>query len=132
MTLSHLLAVDKDALICDMAETYHIYDINAIPVSTLATLAAGLPLDSRVYQKEYDLKAPFSVVLEAAILDRLSLLLWAQSEDGVSGINKPESVASHLMIMPERETISNDGVIVFKNSAAFQAAYDQIHKQKEE
>lgn len=43
-----MYAADRDALICDMAETYHILDIHAIPVPLLAILASGLRDNSRI------------------------------------------------------------------------------------
>ena len=43
-----MLAADRDALICDLAETYHVLDLTALPVPLLATLAAGLRGDSRI------------------------------------------------------------------------------------
>lgn len=56
MTLAAMLSTDRDALICDMAETYHIYDMRALPVETLATLACGLRDDSRIKLKMSDVR----------------------------------------------------------------------------
>lgn len=46
-----MLGEDQDALICDMAETYHVLDIWALPVTLLATLASGLRENSRIKSK---------------------------------------------------------------------------------
>ena len=46
-----MLDVDQDALICDMAETYHVLDIWALPVDLLAVLASGLRENSRIKMK---------------------------------------------------------------------------------
>jgi hypothetical protein len=46
-----MLSTDRDALICDMAETYHVYDMRALPTKTVATLACGLREDSRIKLK---------------------------------------------------------------------------------
>ena len=127
MCLSHMLAVDKDALICDMAETYRIYDLNAVPVRILATLAAGLGCDSRVIAKENGLKAPFSVVLTAGILDRLNLLIWMRTEDGVSGRNRPESVASTFMDTDVEVEKDGSSPVIFSSTEDFKAAYDRVH-----
>jgi len=48
MALAAMLAIDEDALICDMAQVYHVTDIRALPVKTLAVLACGLPADARI------------------------------------------------------------------------------------
>ena len=41
-----MIATDEDALICDFAETYHIYDYRSLDVEYAATLAYGLRDDS--------------------------------------------------------------------------------------
>lgn len=39
ITLSSMLNLSEDALICDFAETYHIYDYRSLPLRLVATLA---------------------------------------------------------------------------------------------
>lgn len=51
MLLAAMMACDKDLLLCDMAETYHVLDMEALPVRTLAALAAGLRPESRIRMK---------------------------------------------------------------------------------
>ena len=46
-----MYATDRDALVCDMAETYHVYDVRQLPVPLFATLAAGLRSNSRIRMK---------------------------------------------------------------------------------
>ena len=46
-----MIRFDEDALICDLAETYHIYDYRSLPVKLVATLSAGLRDDSRIKLK---------------------------------------------------------------------------------
>lgn len=46
-----MLGEDQNALMCDMAETYHVMDIWALPVDVLATLASGLRENSRIKMK---------------------------------------------------------------------------------
>lgn len=67
-----MLADDRDALICDMAETYGIFDIYGVPVVLLSTLAAGLGENSRIKLKRNGLKVPWDTVLLAFIADMLS------------------------------------------------------------
>ena len=64
-----MLVLDEDALICDMAETYHIYDIKSLPLPYLATLASGLGMDSRIRLKADGLKTKWSTVMLAALLE---------------------------------------------------------------
>lgn len=92
MALAKMISVDRDALICDMAETYHIFDLGGLPATTLATLAFGLRADSRIMMRLNEQDFPMESMLLAAIADRLGLLVWAQSRDGQRGINRPTSI----------------------------------------
>lgn len=45
------MSYDRDALICDIAETYGVYDLGALPLQTVAVLAQGLRHDARIMMK---------------------------------------------------------------------------------
>ena len=77
-----MISADRDALICDLAEVYGVFDYRALPVPLLATL--GTPLTK-------------VEMLAAAAVDRLSLLVWMNSEDGRKGENRPGSILSVLL-----------------------------------
>ena len=64
-----MIALDKDALICDMAETYRIFDLRSVPLSLLATLASGLGMNSRIRLKEYGIRSSWESVLLAKLWD---------------------------------------------------------------
>lgn len=87
-----MIRTDEDALICDLAETYHIYDYKRLPLKTVAALSAGLRDDSRVKMKLSGAVAPTDTMLLAAVADRLSLLVWMKTKDGSKGRNKPKSI----------------------------------------
>ena len=91
-----MIKADEDSMICDFAETYNIYDYKRLPVITVAALAVGLRNDSRIKMKLSGAKAPTELMLLAAITDRLSLLLWAQSKDAAKGRNKPNLILDSL------------------------------------
>ena len=91
-----MLAADRDALICDLAETYHILDMTALPVPLLATLAAGLRGDSRIRLAMAGETATAAELLQAAVLDRLTTLCWMQTKDGAHGRKRPPSVVEAL------------------------------------
>lgn len=76
MSLAAMLAFDKTALICDLAETYHIYDYRALPVMTLAALASGLRPDSRIKLKMANIKETSSEVLLIQIFDQLQMMRY--------------------------------------------------------
>lgn len=83
-------------LICDFAETYHIYDYRALPLHYAATLALGLGSDSRVGRKLSSEKVDTNTLLLATIADRLATLIWFQSEDGRRHRNRPKSLVDAL------------------------------------
>lgn len=120
MALAHLLALDEDALICDLAETYHILDYKSVPVKTLAVLAAGLNEDARSKRKAAEGKAPLRILLSAAILDQLSMLVWMQSKDGQKGINRPKSLVK-AMTIGETEQVKS-----FRTADEFQEERERI------
>lgn len=92
-----MLSADRDALICDLAEVYGIFNYRALPVALLATLSVGLREDARIKQKLSGTKLTKLEALAAAAVDRLSLLVWFNSEDGRKGENRPASILSALM-----------------------------------
>ena len=115
-----MLKVDRDALLCDLAETYGIYDLRAVPVSTLAVLAAGLRDNSRIKTRLSSDRPPRSDMLLAAVVDRLSFLVWMMSEDAKRGTNRPKSVLAALM--GEEDNSSND-IATFETFDDFNAAW---------
>ena len=72
-------------------------DYKALPVHLTAALFAGLKADSRTKMRLSGMKVPLDLVLSAAAVDRLSLLVWAQSRDAEKGRNRPESLVSELL-----------------------------------
>jgi len=50
------------------------------------------------------LKIPIDLLMSANILDRLSLLVWAQTEDGQKGKNRPKSFAEMLLDIDRSES----------------------------
>ena len=119
-----MLAADRDALVCDLAETYGVFDYRALPVSLLATLAAGLREDSRIKMRLSGSKVPRRDILLAAAVDRLSLLVWGMTEDAPQGRNRPDSLLDALMgVEQEKE---NGDVMSFDSDDDFEAAWTSI------
>ena len=92
-----MLATDREALVCDLAETYGIFDYRALPAGLLATLAVGLREDSRIKMRMEDQRVPTNELLLAAILDKLSMIAWFLSEDGQNNVNRPASMVEVLL-----------------------------------
>ncbi len=118
MILACMLATDKEALICDLAETYGIFDMKALPVSLLATLSAGLRDDSRIKMKVAGARTTSEIMLLAGAVDRLSVLVWAQTEDGRKGRNKPQLIAPLIS-----GSVNRNGVTAFDSADDFKAAW---------
>ena len=117
-----MAAGGEDGLICDFAETYHILDWRALPLSLAATLAAGLPAGSRSMRRLQGLSAPPETVLLAAAVDRLTTWLWLHTKDGMAGRNPPASLAARLA--GETPGGRPEGVRVFGSKEEFLAAYE--------
>ncbi len=103
-----MLATDQDALLCDLAETYHIYDMESLPLETVATLAVGLRPGSRIKMKMSGAKAPDELLLLAHIVDRLGLLVWQNTKDGQRGINRPASIVDLINGSDNKDQIITD------------------------
>lgn len=102
-----MIAVDEDALICDLAETYRIYDYRSMPVALIATLSAGLRDNARIKMILTDEKVSMSTFLLCSIVDQLNLLLWAQTEDASRGENRPKSILR--VLFPEYKSSDIEG-----------------------
>ena len=106
-----MINTDEEALICDLAETYHIYDYRQLPPQKVAVFALGLRDDSRIKMKISGQVAPIERLLLAGISDRLSTLVWFQTEDGQKGKNRPTMLADLLTnnnAKSEKEVITFD------------------------
>lgn len=117
-----MLIADRDALVCDLAETYGIFDYRAVPVKLLATLASGLREGSRIKMCLSGSKVSRSDLLLAAAVDRLSLLVWSMSEDAKHGTNRPKSLVAAFM----EETDDSSDVMAFDSAEDFEATWAKI------
>ena len=91
-----MLNTDEDAVICDLAETYRIYNYKDMPPETVAIFCNGLRDDSRIKMKMSGQKVKLDTMLLASTVDRLSLLVWAKTKDGQKGRNKPKSLVDGI------------------------------------
>lgn len=73
-----------------------MYDWRALPLSTAAALAAGLPEDSRCMRRLTGQAVPAQTLMLAQIIDNLRWLVWAQTEDARHGRNRPDSLVEKL------------------------------------
>lgn len=111
--------LDEDALICDLAETYQIYDYKQLPLNQVAVFAYGLRDDSRIKQIMSDQIVSLEITLLANIVDRLSISLWLQTKDGQKGVNRPTSIAEMLTKNNKEERDERD-YLVFESGEDFE------------
>lgn len=114
-----MINLDEDALVCDLAETYQIYDYKQLPLKQVAVFAYGLRDDSRIKQIMSDQIVPLETTLLANIVDRLSLSLWLQTKDGQKGVNRPTSIAELLKKNHKEESDERD-YLVFESGEDFE------------
>ena len=112
-----MISIDKDALLCDLAETYGVFSFDSVPVATLATLCAGLRGDSRIRHSIGGYKEVPPEFTLVHIADALTLLLNAMADND----NKPE-LYSDMMIGKQKEVEING----FDSIESFEAARKRI------
>ena len=110
-----MISVDEDALICDLAETYQIYNYRQLPPLSVAVFSLGLRDDSRIKMKLNGQQVPLEILLLAGISDKLSTLVWFQTEDGQKGRNRP-AMLTDLLTNKEKD---ND-VVAFHSGEEFE------------
>lgn len=125
-----MLAADRDALICDLAETYHVLDMTALPVPLLATLAAGLRGGARIRLALAGEKTEPGELLQAAMLDRLTTLCWMQSKDGAHGRRRPPSVVEAISGKGGKgQEKTKERPVAYSSPAEFERARAEIIKK---
>lgn len=87
-----MIHLDEEAVICDLAEVYHVLNYRGLSPRLVAVLCLGLSDNSRIKKKMSNRKLDTDELLLAALVDRVSLLLWAQTKEAQKGINKPKSI----------------------------------------
>ena len=115
-----MINLDEDALICDLAETYHILNYRGLSLKLVATLVNGLSEDSRIKRKVAKRRLTLNDALQAATVDRLTQLLWTKTEDAKHGRNKPQSLLDALEHPAERQYKA------FNSIEAFERKREQI------
>lgn len=116
-----MIVLDEDALVCDFAETYHIYDLYGLTVEYAATLAAGLRDNSRIKLKANGLKVDTKTLLLARIADSTTLNVYAKTKDAKHDKNRPKSLVEALT------KDENNNLRSFENGAEFEAEWRRIN-----
>lgn len=107
-----MISKDEDALICDLAETYGIYDYKQLPLSLVAVFACGLRDDSRIKLRMSGQKTATNTLLLAGLLDGVNLLLWSRAKNK----NRPKSILSEFIVGENKK----DNVQSYKSGEDFE------------
>ena len=110
-----MINTDEEALICDLAETYGIFDYRSLPIQMVATLSVGLRANSRIKMKLCGMEFDPETYLLAAIVDRLSILLWRQTKEGMDGINLPELILDYIGKKDSNGFVSGEEFEIFRD-----------------
>ena len=96
-----MIRLDEDALICDLAETYHVFDYRSLPIKTAATLAAGLRDNSRIRLKAAGVPVGLDSILLAQIADRVEAFRYGFTDHKGK---EPESLVKILLGEDKKDT----------------------------
>ena len=113
-----MVELDEAALICDLAETYQIYDYRSLPVQLVATLSAGLRDNSRIKLKAAGSAVSLETIILATIADNLTVL-----RAGFDSKNKSKPFLFTEVISGDH---NKNRVKSFKTSAEFEAVLSRI------
>lgn len=108
---------------CDLAETYQIYDYRQLPATRVAVFAYGLRDDSRIKMRLSGQTVPLDRLLLASISDSLKTLVWYQSEDGQKGVNRPTSITNLLLGKKEDK---DDDIVAYETGKDFEMARKRL------
>lgn len=126
-----MISTDEDALECDLAETYHIYDYRELPPMRVALFAMGLSNDSRIKRAMSGMQVSLNTYLLAGITDYLSWIVWSKTKDAQKGTNRPQSIVDLINGKDKTEEEIKE-YIQFNSMEEFQALWDEIVNSSEE
>lgn len=118
-----MIQKDSDSLECDLAETYHIYDMRSLSASRVALFACGLGEDSRIKKRLSESRIGQTDMLLAGILDGITTLVWMLSKKGTP---HPGSVLDRLSHPEKYQAEESKPVQAFDSPEDFEKARRKI------
>lgn len=116
-----MIADRENALLCDLAETYHIYDMRQYSPEYIATLALGLREDSRVKMAIGGLQVDVKTLLLAHLVDNTAINVYYKTKDAQKGVNKPRSMVQALT------TVKKPEVKKYNSGSDFDKEWRRLH-----
>lgn len=92
-----ILSKYESEVICDLAETYHVFNYQELSADLVATLVFGLRDNSRLKMKIADTKLTTEQMLSAMIVDDLNFIAWTKTKDAKHGRFKQKSILKTLL-----------------------------------
>ena len=117
-----MIATDENALICDFAETYHIYDFRLLPVKRAAIFAAGLRRNSRIHMKRKGMEYPLESMMLASVADSLAFIAWSKTQAAQENRNRPKSFLHQMLRKESRQ----EDLMVFETGEDFKKMRQRI------
>lgn len=102
-----MVNTDEDALICDLAETYNIYDYKGLSLKQVATFSVGLSYNSRIKMKLSNMQYSLNDMLCAMMVDSLNFIAWSKTESAQHGENKPRSIVGSLLGIEDSKNVES-------------------------
>lgn len=119
--LAAALGEDETAVICDLAETYHVLDYRALPVTTLAALVFGLREDSRIKMKMAGLEYVPPFLMLSVLADNTTII-----RHGLFGNEKGQKPTLFGEMINKRGKLEAAKVDSFASGEDFLRAVGQI------
>ena len=114
-----MISVDEAALMCDLAETYGIYDYRSLPVKTVATFSVGLRENSRIKTKMRGDNIQTDTLLLGMIYDNITRVLVA-----LEAVEEPKYITDILLGRDEKE--KQGSCKTFDSAESFEAERARI------
>lgn len=124
MSLARMLNIDSDAIECDLAETYHIYDMRELPPKRVALFCVGLRDDSRIKMKLAHVKAPLDTLILSNIADKLSIEIWQKR--GAKKDDKPDLIMPNMIEKEYFNLEDNKDIVCFTDGKEFEKVRKMI------
>lgn len=125
LTLAAYIKKDENALICDFAEYYHIYDYKRLPARYAGILAHGLRAGSRCVMSVTGQTINPDSLLLATISDELQIVMYQQRAIAGSKHNpKPRLVTDQI----KQDAQKNQKCESFDSPEEFKRQREQIIK----
>lgn len=96
---------DEDALACDLAETYQIYDMRKLSPLKVAVFSCGLREDSRIKKILAGVELDLNTLLLAVCADSLQFMAWCQTDNARKNIGRPQSLLQILTGKNESDVV---------------------------